>query len=165
VSFVALGADDRTTATVFNAESLINFPQEPQNMIKETVTDESELNRLKAEIEALKTENAQFKAEATMAKKATREIEIKNLFSALGRDYTDELAAPYFTFSSEQFSAVSKDLLAQMEKQIQTPSQKNNPLPNFLFSTQAGNGAEPPREQSINLSAIYSHMNAIGKQS
>lgn len=149
VSFVTLGADDKTSATVFNAQLTKQ---------KESAMTPEEEKALKEENERLKTENVQFKTEADAAKKAARETEIKNLFAAIGRDYSETTAAPYFSFNAEQFKAVSADLLAQKE------TQKTN-LPAHLFGAQATNGAEQqPTAAVIDTTAIYHQMNARGSK-
>jgi hypothetical protein len=145
VSFVTMGADDKTQVTVFNTT------QKPQ---ESTMTPE-EAKALQDENAALKTEVAQFKAESELAKKATREIEVKTLFTALGREYSETTAAPYLSFSAEQFKAISADLIAQKGEQ------KPN-LPAHLFGTQATDGAEKPTTPVIDTSAIYHQMNARG---
>lgn len=144
VSFVTLGADDKTSATVFNAQ-----PTKPQESLAMTPEEEKSL---KDENERLRTENAQFKAESEASKKSAREIEIKSLFTALGREYSETTAAPYFSFSAEQFKAVSADLLAQKE------AQKPN-LPAHLFQVQASNGVENSATPVINTQAIYQQRN------
>ena len=145
VSFVTLGADDKTSATVFNAQP--TKPEELSNMTPE------EEKALKDENERLKTENAQFKAESEAAKKSARETEIKTLFAAIGREYSEEKAKPYFEFSVEQFKTISADLLAQKGEQKQN-------LPAHLFSTQAKDGGkEEPSKKGINFSAIYQQRN------
>ena len=149
VSFVTLGADDKTAATVFNATP----PTLP--ITQESTMTPEEAKALQDENAVLKTENAQFKAEADAAKKAARETEIKNLFAAIGRDYSEATAAPYFSFNVEQFKAVSADLLAQKE------AQKPN-LPAHLFNAQATDGQQnKPSETPFNLTAIYQQMNGV----
>lgn len=147
VSFVTLGADDKTSATVFNAQ-----PTKPQESSSMTPEEEKALQAIKDDNERLKAENAQFKAESEAAKKTSREIEIKSLFTALGRDYNEAAAEPYFSFSAEQFKAVSADLLAQKE------TQKPN-LPAHLFQAQANNGADNSGAHVINTQAIYKQRN------
>lgn len=150
VSFVTLGADDKTSATVFNAQP--TKPRESSSMTPE------EEKALKDENERLKTENAQFKAESEAAKKSARETEIKTLFAAIGREYSEEKAKPYFEFSAEQFKTVSADLIAQKGEQ------KPN-LPAHLFGTQAKDGAEQqPTAAVIDTTAIYHQMNARGSK-
>jgi hypothetical protein len=107
---------------------------------------------LKDENERLKTENAQFKAESEAAKKSARETEIKTLFAAIGREYSEEKAKPYFEFNAEQFKTISADLLAQKGEQ------KPN-LPAHLFGTQAKDGSEEPKDHGISFSAIYQQRN------
>lgn len=51
-------------------------------------------------------ERQQIEAE----KKSARETEIKTLFAAIGREYSEEKAKPYFDYSDEQFAFISADL-------------------------------------------------------
>jgi hypothetical protein len=148
VSFVTMGADDKTQVTVFNTT------QKPQ----ETTMTPEEIKALQDENARLKNENSQFKADAEAAQKVVRETEIKNLFAAIGRDYSEATAAPYFSFNAEQFKAVSADLLTQKE------TQKTN-LPAHLFGTQATDGVEQqPTAAVIDTTAIYHQMNARGSK-
>ncbi|MGB4498893.1 MAG: hypothetical protein WBI40_09345 [Methylococcaceae bacterium] len=149
VSFVTLGADDKTSATVFNAQP--TKPQESSSMTPE------EAEKLQKELEKTKAENAQFKADLDSAKKSARETEIKSLFSALGREYSEEKAKPYFEFSADQFKVVSADLMAQKGEQ------KPN-LPEHLFSAQANDGETKPTEPQLNFSAIYDARKPQGKK-
>jgi hypothetical protein len=146
ISFVTVGADDKTTATVFNAQS--TKPQESE------MTPE-EAKALQDKVAMLETENTQLKTEFAAAQKMAREVEIKSLFTALGREYSEATAAPYLSFSAEQFKTISADLIAQKGEQ------KPN-LPAHLFGTQAADGADKPNEPAINTSAIYHQMNARG---
>jgi hypothetical protein len=145
ISFVTIGADDKTSATVFNAQpNSSNPPEESPEMKPE------EIKALQDENAALKAQISELQAQAKKATKCAREIEIKNLFSALGREFKEEEAAPYFEFSAEQFALISKDLLAG----------KPQELPAHLFSAQATSGTVPPKETTgINFAAIYQQRN------
>ena len=149
VSFVTLGADDKTSATVFNSAP----PSLPTKQESEMTPEEAKA--LQDENAALKTELAQFKAKVEQVEKSARETEIKSLFTALGREYSEEKAKPYFEFSADQFKAVSTDLIAQKGEQ------KPN-LPAHLFGAQATDGAEKPTTPVIDTQAIYNQMNARG---
>ncbi len=146
VSFVTMGADDKTSATVFNAQS--TKPQES------TMTPE-EAKALQDKIAMLETENVQFKADAEAAKKSARDAEVKSLFTALGREYSEATAAPYLSFNAEQFKTISADLIAQKGEQ------KPN-LPAHLFGAQATDGTDKPTTPAFDTSAIYAQMNARG---
>lgn len=149
VSFVALGADDKTSANVFNAEPTKPEPTQEQNLM----TPE-EVKALQDENAALKAEVEKFKNDFAAAQKAQRETDIKTLFSAIGREYSEATAAPYFTFSAEQFALVSKEL-TETKKPV---------LPENLFSSQANNGIDTQQTQQpvINAQDIYNKMNAKG---
>jgi hypothetical protein len=124
VSVVALGADSRTTTTVFN----LSTHQESPVMASQTESTEAQdhtLQALQEENEQLKNIIAQFHAEQ-------RTAQVKDLFSVLGREYTEASAALYVTFNDEQFAALQADLIANK------PASK----PDYLFSAQATQGAE-----------------------
>jgi hypothetical protein len=70
-----------------------------------------EQEALLAEHARLTAEQAQLKADAEIAKKALREAEVKSLLTALGHEYDEETAKPYFEYSDEQFAFISADLL------------------------------------------------------
>lgn len=145
VSFVTIGADDKTSATVFNAQLNSSNPSEESPEMKP-----EEIKALQDENAALKAQNSELQAQAKKDAKCAREIEIKNLFSALGREFKEEDVAPYFEFSAEQFALISKDLLAGKPKE----------LPAHLFSAQATSGTVPPKETTgINFAAIYQQRN------
>ena len=123
VSVVALGADSRTTTTVFNLSHHQESPMASQ--AESTDAQELTLQALQEENEQLKNIIAQFHAEQ-------RTAQVKELFSVLGREYTEASAALYVTFNDEQFAALQADLIAH------TPASK----PDYLFSAQATQGAE-----------------------
>ncbi len=128
VSVVALGADDKTRASVFSAHKSNQPIKEDSPMAETTEHDDS-----KAVIAQLAAENTELKAaldatNATIAEfSAAKKLEqVKSLFAALERDYSDEAAAPYLTLADEQFSAISADLIASKPK-----------APDYLFHAQA----------------------------
>jgi hypothetical protein len=174
VSFVTMGADDKTSATVFNSS-----PKPQQKDSKMALTPE-QITALQDENKALKTQCADMQDENKALKtqcddmqaqldelkitqkkqvKASREAELKNIFSALGREYKTESVSVYFDLTDEQFAAVTGDLSMQAgAHKPQLPAQ----LPAHLFNTQATDGADKPNEPAINTSAIYHQMNARG---
>ncbi len=151
VSFTTLGADDKTSATVFNAQS--TKPQESSSMTPEEAKALQDENKtLKAQVSDMQSQIDELQTAAKKATKCAREVEVKNLFTALGREFKEDEAKPYFEFSAEQFAMISKELLSQKE------APKPN-LPAHLFGTQATDGKEEPREKSINFTAIYQQRN------
>ena len=126
VSVVALGADSRTTTTVFNLHTNLHTKESSMAIKAEsTEAQDDTLQALQEENEQLKNIIAQFHAEQ-------RTAQVKELFSVLGREYTEASAALYVTFNDEQFAALQADLIAH------TPASK----PYYLFSAQATQGAE-----------------------
>lgn len=122
VSVVALGADSRTTTTVFN----LHHQESPMS----SQTEHTEAQELT--LQALQEENAQLKNIIAQFHAEQRTAQVKELFSVLGREYTEASAALYVTFTDEQFAALHADLIAH------TPASK----PDYLFSAQATQGAE-----------------------
>jgi len=134
VSFVALGADASTSASVFNRHAgpvalSLSPPGEP-NMADPTVAElqaqlAAEKTRAdKAEAD-LKTERERFAAE----QRAKREAEVKAL---LGDEFSAEKAAPYLDMTPVQFAAVKAQLESVRSK-----------LPPGFTAEQATAGANP----------------------
>jgi hypothetical protein len=156
VSFVTMGADDKTSATVFNSQPKLPPKDSKMALTPEQITALQDENKaLKKQCADMKTQLDELQAETKKAVKFARESEIKSLFTALGREYSELTAAPYLSFNAEQFKTISADLIAQKGEQ------KPN-LPAHLFGTQAADGAEKTTEPAINTSAIYHQMNARG---
>ena len=131
VSFCALGADSQTSATVFTAEPLPT----PEPILMETKPDDQ-----KAVIEDLQAQLTSANAEAEDLKKQLKEFaaakrkgEVVSLFSALGREVTEEFAAPYMDLTDVQFAAVSADLLAMKPK----------PAAHLFSAAPTGSSGEP----------------------
>jgi hypothetical protein len=147
ISVCALGADGNTSAQVFSAEAdFITIPIHEVNPMPEPNPLQAELDAAKANIAALQAENETLRANFAAAQKSQREADIKALFTALGREYSDADAAPYYSFSAEQFAAVAKELKAL----------KPNP-PGYLFRAE---GHDPDKGRgetgkTIDFNAIY----------
>lgn len=135
VSFVAMGADAGTSASVF--AGLVKPPSEGDSM-----SDPKGLEARITELEAsLKASNEAFEAEKaarvaadqklTDFAAATRKAQVAELFVAMGRKPEDESIKPYLEMSDATFAAVSADLQASKSK-----------LPAGLFSTQATDGED-----------------------
>lgn len=125
VSFVALGADDKTSAAVFSLSEggvrPFNSKDDP-TMTTETI-DRAEHDRIVAELQAqLTAAQAQItetgaaletlRASVAEKEKTERTASVKSLFKALNREAKDEDIAPYLAMSAEGFEAVKRDLMA-----------------------------------------------------
>lgn len=109
VSFTPLGADPNTSVSVFNA---INEGQTVELAELETKISELEAENEKL-AEMLKEANAkadEIEVELAAERMDRRENDVRSLFAAIGREYSDESASVYLEMSAEHFSAVSKDL-------------------------------------------------------
>lgn len=157
VSFCAVAADQRTSASVFEADSA-NLTIEVHQM-----TDEVKPDPRVAELEAkLTAAEAKFtlaleRAEAAEAAlqqlaESARKTEVQALFSAIGREFSDEAAKPYMAMPAELFAAVSADLSALAKPK--TPPADS--APDFLFKHQAnGSSEDKPRSfDEINAAAF-----------
>jgi hypothetical protein len=118
VSFCPLGADDQTTAQVFNIGG--DEPrQQGAGMDKEF--SQADLDAAVAKgIEAEKTradkataEHAELQAKFTATRNTQRTETVKGYFKASGREFKDELAKPYLEMTDEQFAAVGEVFAAQ----------------------------------------------------
>lgn len=108
-SIVALGADKTTSATFFHqrASSAPISPKEGAPMPTQIEFDE-----LKTELAAIKALLAEKDAALLAATTAQRTVEVKELFTAIGRDFDADKAAPYVALSAESFAAIAADLKA-----------------------------------------------------
>jgi hypothetical protein len=124
LSFTPTGADIGTSAAVFSAtkESTRMDPK-----IAELQSQLDAANAAKAAAEqALATATAerdQFKAAAETAQQtaaaaatAAREVEVKSLFTAIGREFSADAAKPYMALDADTFAAVAKDLQANTKR-------------------------------------------------
>ncbi|MCC6193751.1 MAG: hypothetical protein IT518_04715 [Burkholderiales bacterium] len=141
VSFVSLGADHTTKATIFTAVSeggRRSIPATELSMPEQISREEYDrtVAELNAQITAANAATATEKtrADALEAQFAARQRDervaaVKALFTASGREFTDEKAKPYLEMDETTFTAVSADLKA-------APARDPN-----LFSHQATDGA------------------------
>ncbi|MCL2872421.1 MAG: hypothetical protein FWF41_05520 [Betaproteobacteria bacterium] len=138
-SFVALGADHSTSAAFFavseggkrpptisetNPEGVISMDQAEHDAI--VAAKDAKIAELEAQVSAL---NEKFSAR----QKETRTKSVREMFAALGREWTDDAAEPYIAMSEEAFAAVSKDMLAVKPKPAGDKS---------LFSSTANDGQD-----------------------
>lgn len=121
-SVVALGADPKTQATFFSAGMAPSHPS-PEHLMSTPAgpTPESTAAQaaLAARITALESDNKALLARAEAAEKdlaavrrEARIVEVKALFSATGREFSEAAAAPYVALAAEAFKAIAADLAA-----------------------------------------------------
>ena len=138
VSFTPTGADHRTSATVFtHTTPEVPVMSDPNAERIEKLTQQ--VTQLSAQVQTLTTERDTAVTERDTARTelnnvqmSTRKDAVKTLFTAIGREFTDDAAKPYLAMPADQFAAVSADLQAA------------RPAPNLpanLFNEQATGGA------------------------
>lgn len=139
VSFTPTGVDHNTSAAAMSADSGIQVTQPVKERAMPTIEElQAQIEELKASIKASNdareaAEKRANDAEAALAtiKREARLSAIKELFSAIGRNYTEEAAKPYIDMDDATFSAVSADMRAL--KPV---------APSHLFSEHAISGAD-----------------------
>ena len=109
-SIVALGADRETSASFFGQPpaSYPNRAEAPTTMKDGNIMPEIEA--LKAELEAAKATIQQQATQLKAMSDAHRTSDVQALFSAIGREFTPEKAAPYIELSAASFAAVAADM-------------------------------------------------------
>lgn len=138
VSFTPTGWDDKTSARAMSNEGgvIINVTSHEENAM--------ELEQLQRQVADLTTQITGLQASADAAtaradaaeaaladqQRAARVEQVRALFAATGREYSDEAAAPYIAMDATLFAAVSADM-----KAIKPAA------PESLFRTQADDGA------------------------
>lgn len=159
-SFTPTGADAHTSARVFaGADDTIEVPIAAIAASNEDLQMSQESDQRIAALEAdLATAQAAITAaneradaaEAALAglKASAREADIKALFAAIGREFTEDAAKPYRDLSAETFASVAADLRAAVPK----------PSPH-LFTEHAVNGATN-HAQVVDTTAIYAARRA-----
>lgn len=139
VSFVALGADRDTSATVFTAVTEGGarrpdlLPQQPKEHSMTTIAKEEHdriVADLTASVAAEKQRAAALEAQFTASRRAARATAVKDLFQAIGQEYTDDVAKPYLDMDEATFAAVAADL---RKRPARDPK---------LFSSQAKDGPQ-----------------------
>lgn len=113
-SIVALGADRDTSASFFGQPptSYPNRAEAPTTMKEGTMKEGTmpEIEALKAELEAAKATIQQQATQLKAMSDAHRTSDVQALFSAIGREFTSEKAAPYIELSAASFAAVAADM-------------------------------------------------------
>ena len=138
-SFTPTGADSLTHARVFASGDEVSVPviqHEVQTMSEESTQRiaalESELAKVKEDF-AASIQRAET-AEAALAgiQASARVEQIKTLFAAMGREYSDDAAKPYLQIDDTAFAVVLDDL-----------SRVAKSAPAHLFSEKATQGTAP----------------------
>jgi len=140
-SILSMGADSRTSATIFNRDDKIFKKDTTMSTATEAQTASDLANAL-AKITALEAAITEKDAQINQfnaALKAQRVSDVKTLFTALGKEYTDEAASPYLTMDALQFGAISSEL-----KDAKAAQRANNQhlfrAANFGTTEQAASG-------------------------
>jgi len=162
VSFTPTGVDWETTAEALSAAA-----GTAQTTTEETTMTLEELQEqvasLQASVQAAEQRATEAEARAETAEQAlsdhktqTRMSAVRELFSAIGEEYSDEAAAPYLAMDDTAFSAVSD----RMKGLAQQPGSNDNAQ---LFSEQATGGRQADGDNgeafAIDTNEIYARMN------
>lgn len=153
-SFTPTGADAGTSARVFAGAPERHIPVftlEKNIMADDAATNDTLAAALEAANAALAAANARADAaEQALAgiKASAREADIRTLFAALGREYSDDAAKPYFQIDDAAFAVVLADMKAAATKH-----------PPHLFHDTATAGAKP-EAAALDVSAIYAARKA-----
>jgi len=148
-SILSMGADSNTSATIFN------FGEKDKNM-ERTEAINQELEAALAKIALLEAESAAKDAQiaqfsASIAEKRVEDV--KQLFSVIGIEYSEETAKPYLSMDSNQFSSVSANMTAIKNTQLSRPAHLfSNSTPISASDTQVGTGivaAAKQRNQGV----------------
>lgn len=114
VSFCAIGADGQTEAHVFALIGQSSNPRKDSSM--ETI-DRVEHDRIVADLTAQLTTAtervSQLEAQFAARRRDERISAVRELFTAIGREFSDEAAKPYVEMDDNAFAAVAADLKAR----------------------------------------------------
>jgi len=157
VSFTPTGVDYETTAEALSAAAAVSTtPQDEEPTM--TLEELQEQNAaLQASLDAANERASAAEARAQAAEDAVQQVKkdqrmsaVRELFSAIGKDYSDEAAAPYAAMDDAAFAAVSEQMKALAHK-----------APEELFSAQAESGRNPNAadDEVIDYRAIYASHN------
>lgn len=149
VSFTPTGVDNDTEAAAFAASASRTSFSNPKDQAM------NEVDELKAKIAGLEAsvkaaEDRATAAESALAdhKRTVRASAVKELFAAVGREYTDATAKPYMDMSDEAFAAVSEDMKGM----------KQAPETDHLFSEHATEGQQHKADEgkfSLSPNDVY----------
>lgn len=154
-SVVALGADPQTSAAFFSRGGQAPQPTEGNPMsdpatVERITALESQVQTLTAQLAESTARAEQAEAQLAAQSRETRLAAVKELFSSIGRAFSDEAAAPYLDLSAMAFDVISADLRAAKPK-----------APAHLFSQQTqGDPSQGKPDVTLNPSAIYAARGA-----
>lgn len=180
ISFCSVAADRGTSASVFSGqheqitievsqmaeptqENGRDLEAELANMTAKFAASEARIAELteigeadRAKIDELSSQIAQMAADS-------RAADVKSLFSAIGREWSEDAARPYMAMSGDVFASVSADLKAVKGKPT--------PLPESLFQHVATGGDDQkvasfsvPHGFGVDQSALALHNKAVKYQ-
>ncbi len=133
ISFTPTGVDSSTVAAAMSTGAKqTDHTEETMDLeeLKNQVTElKASLESKQSELEAAQNEAEAAKAELEKHRQEQRMSAVKELFSATGKEFTEEAAKPYLEMTDEMFSAVANDIKAAKPE-----------LPESLFSAQAEDG-------------------------
>lgn len=158
-SFTPTGADPDTSARVFADAAELEIPvttNEGHDMSDDTTARIAALEEQLATAQnAIRTANERADAaEAALSemRASARTEQVKSLFSAIGRAFTEADAAPFLSMTDEQFAAT--------DSVLRESAPKHSP---HLFSDQATNGATPGAP-ALDPETIYAARQPGGKE-
>lgn len=120
VSIVATGADHRTAVSVFQASgrandmSAVDEKARIAELEAQLADAQSKFSASATEVDALKAEISELRGSIQKQASERREADIKALFTAIGRPYTEEAGKPYMGLADESFAAIADDLKARL---------------------------------------------------
>jgi hypothetical protein len=150
VSFTPTGVDDQTSAAAMSlgAKQRADDESSEEQRMNDLEQAQQEIKDLKASVEALekRAEESDKRAQDAEAALQARNSEVrlsqvKEMFSATGREFTEEAAKPYLGMDDATFSAVRADL----ESSAKAKAAENG----HLFSAQADNGQAPDGDGAL----------------
>lgn len=155
-SVVVLGYDDDTNAEFFSES------KKGKKMTKQTESIEdmdlaTQVKTLSAQLELSKSLVSQRDTELKEAKEiiktlqmTARKAKVQELFTALGKEYTDDSAAQYFAMDDTVFDAVTSDFLAAK------PGAPDNVYQGMDFGKPDDSGGQQSSQTLINRADIFS---------
>ena len=158
VSFTPTGVDPKTHAAVFAAAPITEDPNMSDNTELQAEVDQlkAQVADLTAKLSATAGERDAEKARADEAQAklgaqvtAARTAEVKSLFAALKREYTDDAAKPYIAMDDAAFAAVSADLKASSKVQLPAHLTRETATDGALPGGLTGDDAADPQKIAL----------------
>lgn len=153
-SFTPTGADPNTSARVFNTADTLEIPVSTASREEPSMSDAPDtaqrLAALESDLAAAQAATAAANQRADAAEAALSAMQasarldaVKALFTAIGREFSDEAATPFVGMTDAQFAATATALRDTAAR-----------VPEGLFHEQATAGANPATT-SLDFSSIY----------